>query len=158
MVGGEMKAEFQRVREDVRRLLDEMLDYEHDVRGARAPFSHLRRASLVLTRSLVRLRACKAPRPVVRRSSEPTLLELARDDVKKLYVTKAERQELKDAGVKVNFRFLSPDSMYHDYSSAAMLVAHRYPGLGLRADAELAEVVTKLFTGRARRPTSEVPF
>jgi len=77
-------------------------------------------------------------------------LQLARDAVRKLYLTPSDRRELKDAGINLSPRYVTGNSAHGmNWDQAGQLIAREYPGLGLSEDnTDIAEVA-RLFVGKA---------
>lgn len=79
-----------------------------------------------------------------------TEIEQARALVPKIFLSPEDRRELVNSGITISPRYWTSDRVFMDYSEAATMISEKLPGLGLRPDSELSEVIRKLFVGNAK--------
>jgi len=121
---------------------------------------HVVGASAALSSALRRIRSDLDRTPKDKESKTPTLLELARSDVRKVFVTKEDRAELKNGGIYVRFDRLTSNKDFMDIGEAAEFLDKNYHGLGISVGDSPCDVIGKLYLGRARPRKSEedAPF
>lgn len=88
------------------------------------------------------------------RSQSPTIMEQARSDVKRIYVSPEEMQELKDTGTTYPpGRITTTDQSAPDTAQAAAMLEENYPALGITSDMhghDVVSFVNKFFKGSAK--------
>ncbi|MFA5525976.1 MAG: hypothetical protein WC992_04035, partial [Acholeplasmataceae bacterium] len=96
--------------------------------------------------------------PTRRRPTEQlNILELARSEVPKVYVTAEDRREPANANVHVSPRFLTADPSGMSWDQAVQYMAEHYPGLGVEADTEMSELFRLVYQGRAKDFVAQEP-
>jgi hypothetical protein len=131
---------------------------EFELRG-RATQESLVNASYALTGALKKMRADVDNSQKPKKAYQPTILELARSEARKVFVTKKDRDELKNGGVHVRLDRLTGKKQYMDVAEAALFLEKYYPSLGIKADSDACDVIRKLYCDRSRpRKSDELPF
>lgn len=84
-----------------------------------------------------------------RAGQQQNILQLARNEVPKLYLSTEDLRELKNAKVPISPRFVTKNKSAMSWDQAVQYFAEHYPGLGVEPDTEMSELVRLVYQGKA---------